>query len=235
MINFLILFLVCLLSTFSISYMYYKFSNAKKIFSYKIILLILFGSFFQTLIQYYNLTILSVISFFVYFPMLFIFINRVSLKRLVFYLMIIWFYGVIIDIIFALLLSLIFSWIGIYYNDGSILVSTVLAVSVSLILLFGSRSTFIKEKTNNFYKKIKDVRYTDMLLIVLAIFIICIDVVMVLNINNLSVNLLLIIVTVLMMMVFILIFKYKLNEEENKKYFKLNILFCLFSIFILIY
>ena len=218
MIKIILWFVFCFFSTYSFACVYGNFNNVKLKLNLKLIFLISVGAVLQTIIQCNNYTFLSVLSFFIYFPILFYSINKVSIKKLFFYLMLIWLSGVVLDIVFAILLSIMFKWCGVNYNNYPVLMSLVLSAFVSIILLILSKSTLLNDRIRGIYVKINDVRYVDILLIILALFIICIDVIMVININNLSVHLLLLIVTILMITSFIILFKYLLDAREIGEY-----------------
>ena len=84
MIEFLIWFVASLFSTFGYAYFYYNISDSKKSLNFKTILIFIFGALFLSIIKYYNLTILSVISYFLYCPFLFYSLNPLKYKKIYF-------------------------------------------------------------------------------------------------------------------------------------------------------
>ena len=88
MIEFLIWFVASLFSTFGYAYFYYNISDSKKSLNFKTILIFIFGALFLSIIKYYNLTILSVISYFLYCPFLFYSLNPLKYKKFIFYILV---------------------------------------------------------------------------------------------------------------------------------------------------
>lgn len=217
-------FLISLFSTIIFAYTYYSYTDVNVKLNFKVKSLIFLGAIIQTTIQYFGLTVLSVISFFIYFPVLFYNINKISFKKLIYYIFIIWFYGVIIDIILTLFISLgfyLFDRDFSIYNNYSVIISMILSLIVSIVIFILSKSNFAKNKTNCLYDKINTVEYTDAIFVILALFIVCVDIIMFLNVSNLDVSLLLIFITVLMFISFIILFKYKLDTREIDEYLKI--------------
>lgn len=84
MIDFLIWFIACLLSTFGVAYLYYALSNANKKINFFIFLLFIIGVLFLATLKYYNLMFVSSASYFLYFPFLFYAINSITPSKLFF-------------------------------------------------------------------------------------------------------------------------------------------------------
>lgn len=220
MINFITWIFVCFMSTFGISFMFYNFNDGSKI-DFKVIIIFIIGVIMQTVIQYYDITLLSSISYFVFFPILFISINDIIRKRLIFFVIIIWFYGVILDILMTFIASFVFSHLEINYIDYSYLTSIILAFCLFVFMIIFGKSKTINKFTNFIYEKLSNIKYTDIGLLFLVLFIICIDIVMVLNIDNLSINFLLVLVAILTIIFFIILFKYQLDAREIDEYLKI--------------
>lgn len=209
-------------SIFGFSRMYYKFSDSNVKINFKIILLYVLGICFQISIQYFDLMLLSVFSYFVYFPILFYNLNKISKRKLLFYIIIIWLYGVLADIFLTLVTSLIlFIMNKNLYMDYSVYVSMFLTISSSIVIIFLSCSSKFKDKTNNIFKKCDKIKYTDALLTLLVMFIVVVDVVMVINVSKLDINVLLVLFTIFLILFVMILFKYQLDAREIEEYLKI--------------
>ena len=118
MIEFLVWFVACFISALGVSYLYYKFSDSRNKITFFIIVWTIVGSVGLALTRIYNFTFLGTISYFLFYPILFYKLNKIELKKLLFYVVIIWLYGVILDMIsmiFVIFLQNIFNF-DIYSN-----------------------------------------------------------------------------------------------------------------------
>ena len=61
----------------------------------------------MTLIKYYEINFFNIILFFLYYPLLFHLIKPLKFKKAVFYFFMVWFYGIILDFIFMIILSIV--------------------------------------------------------------------------------------------------------------------------------
>lgn len=213
MIDFLIWFAASFISTFGFTYMYYKISDSSKKITIPIILLFIFGVLLLTTLKYLNLTFISSISYFLYFSVLFYVINPITVSKLIFYLLIIWIYGIALDFI-SMLLFLPFHFafdIDIYGEVACILMSSI----VFIILVIMARSKRVKKFTNNLYKKVSKVNYFDFALISFAVFVLLTGVAVFLNLDNLSLSILLMAIIILLSFSFILLIRVRINWAEN--------------------
>lgn len=221
MIRFIAWLILGFISTFSFSYLYYRLTDSKQKINFKIVLFYLFGVISVTLVSYFDIPILNSFFFFLYFPIMFYILNHMPIKKLFFHVMIVWFYGIVIDILTILCTSLFFYIFNINFNiyiNYSEIVSMLLTLIVSIILIFLARVRKIAVFTENLYKKIDHIKYFDVLLVVFAIFIFCLGFAMFLNIKDLDINILLMLVIILMIITFVILLKYKIDSEEMAKY-----------------
>lgn len=209
------------LSTFGICYIYYKITNAYQKINIKIILFYLLGVFGAAFIEFYKLELLSCTFYFFYFPFMFNWLNKISFNKLFFCIMFIWFYGILVDILSILLTSVVFYIfkinINIYFSNSE-LVSIILTFCVSLILIFSGRLKFLSNIYVWSYQKTRNIKYSDVLLIIFALFIFLIGFIMFFNIENVDINVLSMLVIILSIVTFILLFRYKIDEVESKLY-----------------
>ena len=82
MIEFLIWFVASFISTFGITYLYYKISFAHTKINLKIVIVFMCGVIFLSLIKFYNLNNLNIFAYFLFYPFLFYVINPIKLKSL---------------------------------------------------------------------------------------------------------------------------------------------------------
>lgn len=221
MIRFIIWLINGFLSTFGICYIYYKITNANQKINTKIVLFYLLGVFSATFIEFYKLELLSCTFYFFYFPFMFNWLNKIPFNKLFFCIMFIWFYGILVDILSILFTSVVFYIfqinINIYFSNSE-LVSIILTFCVSLILIVSGRLKFLSNMYVWSYQKIRNIKYSDVLLIIFALFIFLIGFIMFFNIENVDINVLSMLVIILSIVTFILLFRYKVDEVESKLY-----------------
>lgn len=219
MSRFIISFIVSLISIFGIAYCYYKISDAYVKLNWKIVL-VFFGSvLFFAFIKYFDLTYLSVVSYFLTFPFLFYLLNFISFDRLLFYLIILWIYGIVLDIVsmaFVILLQ-VFIEFNIYGYTSRIIMSSF----VFLIYILIAKSEKSKNFLNNLFKKVKQINYFDFILVVFVLFALLMGVIIFLNLNNLKLSSLLIIIFMLFAFSFILMLWVRIHLVENNIFLKL--------------
>lgn len=219
MSRFFIYLIFGFLSTFSFAYLYYKLTESNKKIGLGIIIIFVLGMVAETVIQFYDYTFLSILSFFIYFPFLFYCLNPIPIKKSFFYIMIVWLYGIIVDIIFILITSLVFYFLNYnYYKNNSEIISLFLTSCVSVTLILFGKIPFIKRITKKIYYKISKIRYFDLALIVFSVFIIVAGLTMFFNIDKFNVNVFSVLFIILVMFDFILFINYRVNAEESAKY-----------------
>lgn len=218
--DFVIWLIISFFSTFSFAFLFYKLTGVKRKIDLKLFLVYLFGVVTVVVIKFNDILLLNYIFFFIYFPVLFYIIKPMPIKKILFYALTVWFYGMAVDILLILFLSLIFYFLNInFYNNpelGSILSTFIL--SLTLVCLSNKKILF--NKINYICDKIISFEHYDMVFFTFAIFILAMAVTMLVNIANLDVNVLLLVDILLMVMTFIIIFKYRIMSAENAKYLK---------------
>lgn len=219
--KFLVWLVINIFSTFSFAYLFYKLSDADKKINIKIILIFALGVIVQSVIQYCESTTIRFVSYFIYFPLFFYIIKPMSLKKLVYYVLAVWFCGVGIDILTILSTSLIFYIFRVNFNiyfNYSEYVSMILTIITTILLIIISYKKCLNSFINKLYTKIVNIKNLDILLIVFAVFIFLIGVTMFFYVERLSINLLLSFVILMMSITFAVLLKLRINEYENLKY-----------------
>ena len=203
-----------LLSTFGVIYLYYKLSDCKKKIDYKAIIVYFIGVAFTMIVNYYEIPYIGAISYFIYFPILFYFVNPLPIKKLIFYVCTIWVYGILLDFLSMVILSITY-YIFKFNVDNHIfkVIPTIMAFIFFVVI---SKLKWVKKLTNFIYSLTSKVTYLDFVLVAFSIFTLIISLVVSINVKNLSVGLLLVLTVLLIILVFVLLIKLKFDEAENK-------------------
>ena len=221
MIEFLIWFIASFISTFGYAYVYFKYSDANNKINISIAIVFLIGAITLTLVKYFEIPFLSFTIFFLFYPFLFYLIRKMHFKKIIYYVLIIWFLGMIID----LLLMLLMSWFHYLFNFNVLkkwnLMTVILSFFVVLCLIIIANCKRLKMFVLNFYIRLSKIKYSDFLLIFLMLFTFISAFVILTSLPNLTIDILLSLLILLIFIVFIFLIKYKIDEEENEKYLKL--------------
>lgn len=218
MIKLILYLLLGTVSTFSICYLYYKLTTSTKKIDLKIILIYLFGVFSVIVIQYYEIPLLDSLFFFLYFPIIFCFLNKKSFKEIIYYLIIVWACGIAADLLLILILSLISFSFQVNIYDNPQITSMTLTILVSVVLLLFARSVKLSNLVQKIYKKVFNFKFFDLLLVVFAIFILITAIAMLINIKNFDINILLTYIMITNVTTLIVLIKYKIDKDEMGKY-----------------
>ncbi len=218
MIKFLAWVIVCFFTISGMYYIYYKFTDSKKKITLKNVIILLAGVILAALLNYFDIKIISTISYYLICPILFYSIKYDNFKKFVFYLIIIWFYGILLDCLSMLVLALLYYVFDInFYNDIFVMLPT-LFVFLMIVLLAHNKTA--KRLTNTLCNIFVKIKYSDLLLIVFVLFIFVIGSVIAINIRHLSVGLLAWLLIIMTVFVFILLLRFKYNELEQELFIK---------------
>ena len=209
-------FIACFLSTFGITYFFYKLVGCKNKIDFKVLLIFILGISCEAIIKCHNLTLFSVISYFVFYPILFYRVSNLHFKKAVYYSIFIWVFGVMLDFVFMLTISLLSYLVHIdIYNYSFKIIPTIISF---LMFVSISHMSFVLKKINQLINFLYDVEYFNFCLAIFSIFTFSVGISILLNINNINVNGLLFILAILVVIIFILLLQIKINSFENKKY-----------------
>lgn len=219
MIKFLFYLFVSVISTFGFSYVYYVFNGRPYFDKFRIAFIFVLGVLFLTFVRYYDLLVISSISYFLFYPIMYYNIDHQSRRRFFFYLIIIWIYGMLFDLLSMIIVSGLYTLYDINVSN-SVLFQALPSIIVFGFLLLISQNKFIIRFNSYFYNLCLKIEYLDFALVsfIFLVFISCISIAI--NIKYLSNVLLIVIVIFLMLLCFVLIVKNKLNNYENKIYLK---------------
>ena len=219
MTEFLLWTIPCFISTSGVAYLYYKLSDAKIKNWLLVIIVFALGVLFLSTIKYFDITLISPISYFLYFPFLFYVIKFSSLAKYLFYLVMIWIYGVFLDLI-SMIIVVFLQYIldfDIYGYTSRLALSGI----VFILFIFMARSKIVKNFTYNLYKKVQKINYFDFALISFAIFVLLVGLAIFFNLNKLDMSVLLMILILLIGFSFTLLIRVRINLVENNIFLKL--------------
>lgn len=219
MIEFLVWFVACFISTFGVAYFYCKLTDVEIHFRLIPFLIFVIGVFLITIVKYLNILNVSVISYFIYFPILFYSLKKLKFGKLVFYILLIYIYGIFLDLISMLIVTLIHNFI--YFDMYGYIAQVVLSLIIFIAFVIMANSKVIKNFTNNLFKKVKKISYFDFTLISFAIFVLLMSIVMLNNLSNLNMIILSIALVLILTLFFVLLIKVRINLAENEIFLEL--------------
>ena len=194
-------------------YIYYKFTDAQKKIELKNIILFIVGVLIAALLNYFNIKIINTISYYLICPILFCSIKYENFKNFVFYVIIIWLYGILLDCLTMLILAILYYVLDInVYSDIFVMLPS-LFIFFAIVLLANNKK--VKKLTNMLCNLFVKIKYSDLLLIVFVLFIFIVGCVIAVNIRHLNVGLLAWLLIMMTVFVFILLLISKYNEFEN--------------------
>ncbi len=216
--SFLFLYLASLLSTSCIVYLYVSFTKIKFNLNLKNKIIIFIGSLMITIFNYYKITFLSLVSYFLFFPLMF-YNTMKPRKRMLFYIIIIWFYGSIIDLLSVLILLVFgdFLQIGDIHNH---IYELIPMIFITFVYLKFGKNKWIEVKTKIVVDYLCNMVFLDFLLLFYVLFIFCIGVAIVLNIYNLEIVYLLGVILILGIFGIYLLIMFIAIRYENKIFIK---------------
>jgi len=217
MMRFLLFIIMSIISTFGYIYLFCRINDIKCNFKNSIFTLIL-GIIVITLFRYNQIKYFTLLSFFIFYPILFYSLSGLSLKKLIINTLIIWLFAMIIDLLSMLCASFVSGVFNFnlddYYNEFCI-ISSIILFLILFIVGYVNRTKYI------FYKIIKffyDIEYFDYALILFSIFVCVIAICIFGNLEKIKIDILLFVIIILSIFIFGLLIKFKINYVENKKY-----------------
>lgn len=218
MIKFVAWLITCFISTFGFSYFYYHITGSKQKIDFFIVFVFSLGVLISTITRFYNVLILNSLSYFVYYPVLFYYLNPLPFKDLIFYVLIIWLYAMILDFTSMLLVSFL---IYIFKLNVSVyLLSGIMTFVVCVLMILISRFRFIQKFTKTIYNVFAKINYPDFVLIMFTAIVFLMGMIMFINLERLSFSFILGCLIFLIVLNFIILIKYKINDFETNKFIK---------------
>jgi len=213
MIDFIIWLVASFIATLSYTYLYYKLNSFKFIFKWRLFIVFLLGVIFLTLLKYYNISFISKISYFLFYPILFAVIGQTNFKKLIYYLFVVWLCGIILDYSSMVIISLLYTLFKIDIYSSLFIISMSLYVFAMFWLI--SKSKRINKSFKNFYNLVNKINYSNFIILVFTIFIFVVGLVLSLNMTKISVGVMACLVAILTIFIFALLLRSKYNELEN--------------------
>ncbi len=207
-----------IISTLGVAYVFYKFVDVEDKFQKKSFIIFALGVIFINLVQYFRIEYLGNIMFFIFYPILFYLMKRMPLKKLFFYVFIIWFYGTILDLIAMLLVSILNNYYT--FDVYSLYFECALSFAIFVLLIIIGNSKKLKKFTTFLYKKIGNLKNIDIVFTIFSMFTLSMSVVIFFNLTHLTIGFLIFIIVCQMIICFILLIKYKLDAKENNLFLK---------------
>lgn len=213
MIRFGCWLIVCFFSLFGLTYLYCKLGDKKLKLSFLKITVFLVGLFAETFLNNFNLE-LAIQSYFLICPVLFFTFRFDSIKRFVFDVIFIWLFGMILDFSCMLLVAILYYCLHVNVYSDILSILTTLYLGVMLILF--SSVLPVKRWSDNLFKKLSKIKYSDFILILFVIFIIIVSLILAFNIKDITIGIMACVVLALTIISLALILKTKFSEIENK-------------------
>lgn len=211
-------FLFCLMSTFGYTYLFCKLAELKLKLNLRIIIIFILGVLLLTFIKYFNLSIINFISYFIFFPILFYFLSKFNLKKLLVYILVIWAIGLLLDLICICFTSIICYVLKISLNTYYNVFQLLLSIFIFLIFIILGNCKCFKIIVRKLIKFIYTIEYSNLVLIIFSSFIFLVGLIIFLNFNSIRIDSLLLIILFLSVFIFILLIKFRINTLENKKF-----------------
>ena len=219
MSKFIVWLVTCFLSTLGFSYFYYKISKSQQKINLAIVVVFIMGVLISTFSRYYNFLLFNSISYFIYYPILFYLLNHMSFRELFFYVIIVWLYGMVLDLLSMIAISGLYNLFNLNVDNIEIFQGFP-TIIVFILLILISKNKFIDKITKYLYNLYSKIEYLDFALVSFTVLIFILGLSIAVNIKKLSITFLLIVIIYLMLLCFILIVKYKSNNYENKIFLK---------------
>lgn len=220
MIEFLVWLVACFMSTFGFAYLYYKLVKCNHI-TLKTIITFIIGVVIITFIKYFDIKILSFSIFFIYYPILFYVMNPLPFKKLIYYVLVVWFLGIILDLLSMLFVSWLHKAFSFNLLGNWMIASISLSFIVFICLIIIAKIKKVSLLVEKLYNRLINIKYSDLLIVFLAVYIFISCYVILSSLPNLTIDILLNLLIILVVVVFVFLIKYKINEEEIAKYLKI--------------
>lgn len=200
------------------TYIYYKFVDAKSFISFKFIILYLFCVVSLASIYYFDISLLGLISYFIFCPFLYANIKLVNSKKFVYYIFAIWVYGILLDFVAMAIVSLIHHFYD--FNVYGYVFEIALSIAISCMFIVISHVKIAKSFTNNLYEKLFSIEHFDFFFIFFVIVTFSIGLILFINLNRLSISLMLTLLLFLLIVMFIFLIKYRMTNMETAIFIK---------------
>lgn len=213
------------ISILSIFISYKKMINEKTYINFKIIGLLILGSIITTLLFYNSNEIIKMLFSILFFVFIFKIDSKKQTKELFYYSVIIWIYGILIDL-FNLILVSSLGLDRVLNNLNVVYVRIGSGLIMSILLILLCSLSFIKKFTNKTIEKLIKINLSIIIDIILILTLLFLSIISVINVNKITVTLFSVFIAMLVMIFIYNIinknFKIKRLKETNKILIKNN-------------
>ena len=216
--EFLVWFVAFLISTSGVTYLYCKLTGTKFRVKLFIVIWVVVGSLGSAMLRIFNLTLLSTAFYFVFYPILFNFLNKSSFNKQFFYTVVVWFCGMLFDCLSMIGVLIVNRFIE--FNVYSPFSRIILTFIVLLAFIILANVKVFVQFVNKLYLKLQKVNYFDFTLMVFALFVLLMSVAIFLTLANIKLSILLLAVLFLLGFAFVLLIGVRINLIENAKFLK---------------
>lgn len=185
MIDFILYFFIALVTICMVVLCFKNISEEKIKIDIWLIIILIVGSLITTGLFYLDITFIKNMYSIIFFTLVFKYISKKSLKELLYYAFLIWLYGLAIDLLIMLIISIL-GLDTILASIKLIYAKTICSTIMALCLLAMSLSKRLKKFTNNIIEKILRVKTSIILDFVFIIILIWLNVLCVFNIEKLT-------------------------------------------------
>lgn len=216
MIDYIAFFLVTFITVIVVLNCYNKFINVKSKFPLMLLIILFVGSLVPTILLYFNNAFLKNIFTLIFFIIVFKYSSKRNLKETIYYGMLIWLYGLLMDFVVMIIISV--SGLSSLFNNINIIYVKAISSVVLLVLiyLFCTNKKIIKF-TNSTVDKLVKVKYSHMLEFAFLILLVILNVVCVININKVNIINLTAVIVVLFLSLMYQIINKKYNIKKLKE------------------
>ncbi len=218
MIEFVVWFLSNFLAAIGIISFYISLFEEKAKINKKIVILFVLNIVVCTFIRFFELSLLNIFSFFIFYPVIFYLLSPKKFKFILYYTIFIWIYGAVFDFLTMLIIS--YLYLAIDINMRNYLFKIVPTIVSLFFFILSSRISFIKKFTNNIVNLLANINNTDLFVITFFAFVFISGVAITLNIDSLSISILVFVLIFIVILVFLLLVHCKYLEYESKIFTK---------------
>lgn len=212
MIEFAVWLIANFMSAIGIVWFYVNLFHNKNKLNLSSFLVFILGVIFSTFIKYFGYDFLSILSYFIFYPILFHVISKSKFKEVLYYSIIIWIYGALFDFLSMLIISF-----GNFFFSFNIYSSWFKIIPTMINMIFfilSSYLTILKKFTNKIVILLCQINHSDVLLITFFLFTLVGGVSIAVNIKSLNFSILLYLLVALVIVVFLLIIHCKNIDYE---------------------
>ena len=216
--EFLVWFVAFLISTSGVTYLYCELTGTKFKIKLFIVIWLVVGSLGSAMLRIFNLTLLSTAFYFVFYPILFNFLNKSSFNKQFFYTVVVWFCGMLFDCLAMIGVLILNRFIE--FNVYSPFSRIILTFIVLLAFVILANIKLFVQFVNKLYLRLQRVNYFDFTLMIFALFVLLMSVAIFLTLANIKLSILLLAVLFLLGFSFVLLIGVRINLIENAKFLK---------------